>query len=132
MAKTKPKTLEDLPQNWKEVILAEAREGAVPKEWAIKIGLSSFHLRHLERKYDEFKEVLAEAVALAEAWWLEQGRKNLNKPRSFNAVLWYMNMKNLHGWKDKQDITTDGKEVGGVVLLPPKRRSPIRNARVAG
>lgn len=39
---------------------------------------------------------------LSEAWWEEHGRLNLHN-REFNSVLWYMNMKNRFGWRDRID-----------------------------
>lgn len=51
----------------------------------------------------EFSNTLKKARVKSEAWWEEQGRVNLNN-KEFSPVLWYMNMKNRFGWRDKQEV----------------------------
>ena len=46
---------------------------------------------------------------------MKQGRKNLEN-KEFNSTLWYMNMKNRFGWKDRNDLTTNDKEIQPVVV----------------
>ena len=38
-------------------------------------------------------------------------------------MLWYMNMKNRFGWRDKQDINHGGDVKGVVVYLPQEKRA---------
>jgi len=58
----------------------------------------------------EFSETVKRGVELSKAWWLRQGRINLMN-KDFSATLFYMNMKNRHGWRDKTDINTTGSLV---------------------
>ncbi|HEB13755.1 MAG TPA: hypothetical protein ENI13_02110 [candidate division CPR3 bacterium] len=73
----------------------------------------------LIKRDKEFSATIKEAVLLAEAWWMTMGRKNLRR-KTFRDVLWYMNMKNRFGWKDKHDVTSGDKPLAPaqVVKLP--------------
>ena len=45
---------------------------------------------------------------LSQAWWLNIARENIiskYQGDNINATLWYMNMKNRFGWKDKQETS---------------------------
>lgn len=67
----------------------------------------------------EFSDAIKHGQRLSEAWWQRQGRKNLEN-KEFSPTLWYMNMKNRFGWRDKQDITSDGEKMNGLVVYLPE------------
>lgn len=106
-----PKTLEDLPPDWKEKILEYASQGM--SECEIRANLSKrggkFCIKlwyALEEREAEFRETLKIANGLCRAWWEEQARLNINHKNgmNFEAALWFMNMKNRFGWRDKTEI----------------------------
>ena len=52
----------------------------------------------------------------SKGWWMKQGRANL-KDKDFNYTGWYMNMKNRFGWTDRQDTTSNGKELKQTTII---------------
>ncbi len=80
------------------------KEGASKEELCLELDVCPNSLYRWEKKFPEFREAIKKGCDLSRAWWMKKGRDNLTNPKGFHAVLWYMNMKNRHGWKDKQDI----------------------------
>lgn len=91
-------------------VISLMREGASKTEVAAELGINKTTLYEWDKTYPEFSDALKEGEALSEAWWLKMGRKHLQN-KDFNYVGWYMNMKNRHGWKDKQDITSNDETI---------------------
>lgn len=114
------KTLKDLPKNWEELLIDLGNQGGAKIQMQVALKIDDDTLERLEREDKKFSVVLKEAQKASEAWWLAHGSKQLEN-RNFNAVLWYMNMKNRWGWKDRQDVTSGDKEIQGTsVALPVK------------
>lgn len=63
----------------------------------------------------EFSETIKNGRLLSAAWWERQGRKSLND-KSFNAVLWYMNMRNRFKWRNEPEPESqeEGKKDQGI------------------
>lgn len=57
---------------------------------------------------DTFARLVEFGRLAAKAWWIAQGRKNLND-KSFQHPTWYANMKNRYGWADKTENTETTK-----------------------
>jgi hypothetical protein len=95
-------------------------EGASITECAAEIRVSKQTIYNWAEEHPEFLDSLNEGRALCEAWWERQGRENL-KDKDFNHVLWYMNMKNRHGWRDKHEHTgADGGPIGLIIERPSR------------
>lgn len=125
MARPK-KTLKDLPKNWKNTVLKIKKEGGSDVEVRVALDISVDLWDRFKKEIEEFSETIKKGRDLCEAWWLEKGRQLENK--QFNAVLWYMNMKNRFGWKDKTetDITSGGK----VIPILAGKHAVSRNKRL--
>lgn len=120
-------SLDILWEGWYDDILSEYRDGASDVEIRAMIfnktgGATkcSYTLWDRWMKEEiEFSETIKAGRMLAEAWWHKNGRTNLNV-KEFNFTGWYMQMKNRYGWRDKQDITSDGDKLEGLVVVRDK------------
>lgn len=105
--------LSSLPEGWEEDILNLYREGASNvevKAW-IHEQRGSFSGDLWNRwmlEEEKFSTTIKKGIELANAWWERMGRKNLAN-KDFSSTLWYMNMKNRYGWRDKQEIDVTSK-----------------------
>jgi len=79
------------------------RKGASKHEIALELDIHYDTIYEWEKEHKEFSDALKKGLCLSESWWIRQGRINLDS-KSFQTVLWYMNMKNRHGWSDKKSI----------------------------
>jgi hypothetical protein len=108
-------SLNDLPENWKEIILDLYSNGGsnieVKKliyEWRGKFSNDLWD--RWMKEESEFSETIKKGLLFEEAWWIKEGRINLTNNK-FNYTGWYMQMKNRFNWKDRQDITTGGEKL---------------------
>ena len=61
-------------------------------------------------KHPEFADAKKNGFLLSEAWWESIAHENLMVHKdgpNLNATLWYMNMKNRFGWRDKHEHSGD-------------------------
>lgn len=109
------KTLKDLPYNWEDLIISEMSKGASLAEINALLDLDNETRKRMERDHEELSAAIKKGLRLSEGWWQAKGRKNLEN-KDFSATLWYMNMKNRFGWRDKVDHSTLGKELPQPIL----------------
>ncbi len=103
---TKPE-FEDMVEDWENIVLQGFAEGRSPVQVWMAIPMNNGKRRLTRALWEKwlnensyFAAVVEFGLELYEAWWVEEGRKNLGA-KEYNHVLWYMNMKNRHGWRDK-------------------------------
>jgi hypothetical protein len=90
-------------------------EGASLEEIKAYLNISNnLHTRWMTEE-PEYRETIKRGEELSKAWWHKKGRVNLEN-KDFSATLWYMNMKNRFGWKDRQDVTTNDKDLPTPIL----------------
>lgn len=115
---TPKKMLTDLPENWKEIILENMSVGASQIEVMAKLGISRTVWDRFLDEEPEFIAIVEQGTGLCEAWWMTEARNNLYNHK-FQTVLWYMNMKNRFGWKDKAEVdyTSGGKAIMPQIMV---------------
>lgn len=104
--------------------------GASVVEVCKVIGVDRKNFYEWLKKYPELKEAKDYGYDLAEAWWLEQGRINLEN-RSFHYVGWYMNMKNRFKWRDKSEHKIKGLDKKGDDLTKAQRDATYAAAMIS-
>jgi len=90
-----------------DTIVDFMRDGASIVEFAASIGVSRDSVYEWAKNNPAFSDALKTAMELCEAWWTAQGRVHM-MVKEFNHVLWYMQMKNRFGWRDKQETELTG------------------------
>ena len=89
--------IEDLPEDWKTIMIDMMSEGASDAEVCAKFNIpKSAHKRFLSQD-DEYSIFYEMAKTLSEAWWSKEGRVNLAN-RNFNNRMWSINMFNRFNW----------------------------------
>lgn len=128
MAQMKPPTIDSLPKtfrtedgelilnkqgepaNWIEHVVSLYKEGAGDEEAMRALRITRRSFGDLMKDDELFFGVIEHGRLCRQAWYLEQGRKNIFN-KQFNTPLWYHQMKNLFGWADKQDQTIGEREI---------------------
>ena len=105
-----------LQDDWQDVVLRMSAEGcsAIEIRAALVWNAKEKSFNHnawdrLQEIDDEFLTAIKKAQVLCQAWWEKQGRKGLrhSKQTIFETALWFINMKNRFGWRDKHDVGFD-------------------------
>lgn len=89
------------PEMCEEVIPLLAT-GASIEEIGLELGCGYSTVKQWMAEKPEFADAIKRGRELSHGWWCKQGTKNLEN-KEFSATLWYMNMKNRFGWKDKTE-----------------------------
>jgi len=116
------KTIKDLPENWRELIIAIGREGGIEVHLLNAFNISRVVFHRFIDEYPEFSEAVEEFKRLSEEWWVRKAMEAFDdgKSKMFNQHLWGFIMKNRfpYHWRDKteMDITSNGKEVNGTPI----------------
>lgn len=93
-------TVHDLPSNWKQTMVSMYKVGASDTEVRAELSMTYKLWKRLLMTDPSFEDVVNFGKTLAKAWWMTQGRVNLQN-REFNANLYKINMQNRFNWNDK-------------------------------
>ena len=98
-------------------------QGGTLIEAAREMGVNRSTLNKWMNGTDKQKESFRETVKIgkeaSEAWWIRQGRENL-ETRGFNHGLWLMNMVNRFGWTSSHSKKEEKREVEHTVEVKKK------------
>jgi hypothetical protein len=111
-AGAKKKCLADfnLPSDWKEDVLRRSAEGKSEEEIYLDYYRINPHMfEKLCEREEEFRQTVKKAERLCKGWWIKTGRERL-KCQFFQSAVWFMNMKNRFGWKDRSEVEHDLSE----------------------
>lgn len=108
------KTL-DWEGDWDKRMIKLASKGATWQELAAQLRISHKQWRGLIKRDEQFAEVVEICKERSEAWWLRQGRTNLAN-KDFSGSLYYSNMKNRYGWRDRTDLTSKDEKLPTPIL----------------
>lgn len=69
------------------------------------IGIVKDTLYNWFKQHKDFSDAKKKALAKSLLWWEKQGIKAVSgENKDVNSTVWIFNMKNRHGWKDKQEV----------------------------
>ena len=94
------KTVHDLPDDWNEIMLKLYAVGASDTEVRAELNMTTRLWNRLMMTDPSFEDVVQYGKTLCLAWWMKQGRTNLDN-RGFNAQLYNINMQNRFNWSSK-------------------------------
>ena len=96
-------TVDDLPQDWEQIIMDCGQEGGSAVEMRCLLALGESAWGTLLEDSDEFRRTVKSGQDLCQVWWERQGRK-MTTGADGNATVWIFNMKNRFSWHDKQQV----------------------------
>lgn len=103
------------PENWKDLV--EQMSDLGYSESMIRVELCKIKGKFsrdlwfdLVKRDADFSDTLQRCKVLRQAWWERQAVENL-KAQNFQTGLWYACMKNMFGWRDKQEVEHSGEVV---------------------
>lgn len=100
---------DDMPDR----VRALLSEGYSQAACAGKLGVSVDRFIEYKKKYPEFLEAVKDGEAASQSWWEDRGRDAcLNG--EFNPTVWWRNMQNRFGWREKTEHT--GEDGGPIVV----------------
>lgn len=101
------KTLDDLPDNWKNDVIELGKKGGSDIEIRVEIlGISNDLFNRFLSEEPEFSETIQRARDYSQSWWTRHSRKELHN-KEFNNKLYEMNMMNRFGWNKKTETTVN-------------------------
>ena len=102
--------------------IALSREGMSAVEIAAEFGVSVNTLRNWSEKYADFNTAYEVGQAMHEAWWLQEGKNNLDN-RGYNTGLYKFITGNKLGFSDK--IESKNLNITAGVLMVPEQLNII-------
>lgn len=116
-------TIEDLPDNWKEIMMDCGQEGGSAVEIRALLGIGKSAWNTLIEDSEQFRATNSSSKTLCQVWWERNGRR-LAVDGGGNASIWIFNMKNRFGWVDKKETEDKGSDELIKTMLELAQRLP--------
>lgn len=101
-----------------EKALEHFAEGGGTSTLGTYLGVTYMSVCNWRKRHPEFNKAIEEGEHLAERWWMEKGMAGMQgKIPGFNAAVWIFTMKNKFSWRDKKELSGDGKKPITVELV---------------
>lgn len=121
-----------------EMLIKYGERGNYEAQFCADLGISLQCFNEWVHKYPDFGEAKRSFDAKIQAFMEKLGFNGMagipikfktadgkdvtTNPQRFNGTIWAMFMKNKHGYKDRQDITTNDQKIeSGVVIYRPEK-----------
>lgn len=91
--------------DWAKLLIQMYTDGCSDAEVAVALKVTIKEYYNQIAENPAFAKLVEFGRTLKQAYWEKQARLNINN-KQFNTALFNFYMKNMHGWSDKQDITT--------------------------
>lgn len=85
-----------------DLVIPLLKQGMSIAEIGLELDIGYSTIYRWMDEHEEFREAIKSGREFSQGWWEKQGRVALRE-KEFSPTLWYMNMKNRFGWKDKQE-----------------------------
>lgn len=111
-----------LPDDWMKVLEGLANEGATVEEMHLSLGLTYDQWRSLSRNFTDFAQAVSRARDISKQWWIQQARRMV-RGGDGNALVWKFCMQNMHGWKERTDVSSEDGSMSPAKNFDPSKMS---------
>lgn len=94
-------TVADLPDDWFNLMVNEAKIGRGPTSFMRVLGLTRAGLETILATSPEFAEAYERCLILSSEWWEDRGR-DMTVGEKGNSSVWLANMVNRWGWNSER------------------------------
>lgn len=103
-------TIKDLPDDWLQLMMAEAQRGRTTTSFMRALGLTKAGFETLLATSPAFAEAYERCLLYACEWWEDTGRGLATGDIRGNGSVWMANMSNKWGWTSKAETTQQVKQ----------------------
>lgn len=95
-------TIDDLPEDWEQIMVEIAQEGGSKVECMANLGINRGAWGTLCEDSREFLTTVERCDILCQNWWEKQGRRMTSDGQG-SSVVWKFNMQNRFGWRERTE-----------------------------
>lgn len=107
----------DYKPEYCELLIDHMKRGLSFESFGAVVDCCEDTLHEWKKVHSEFSESYKKGEVYSRMLWEELGLVGTTEGKNFNATTWIFNMKNRFKWKDRHDVTTDDKELKGLIEI---------------